>query len=646
MANSRASFYDTGVAAGGEPSAPSMTSASPGESHAVWLVMMTLGAVAAAFSVVSLGSHLGWWPIPVGGPNYSAARSALTGGLVTGLMVAAAELHRRGVRFGVQAATLLLSVVLVARTPAYGFEHGIPQVVWVGPMVAFALTSLGFSLFATAVTFALVLGVHGPNGAFHEASPYFVSGIIAMLLVAGKLRHERILAAERAQAHATLQAAFYDALTGLPNRRLLGDRLTEGLKVAGRNHRGLAVLFVDLDRFKKVNDTLGHAQGDALLVEAAARVRGCVRAMDTLGRFGADVFTVVLGDVADRTAVDRVAHQVLVELGRPFLIGGHALSMTASVGVALFPDDGATAEELLQRADKALHDAKAAGGHRTAYFEPTLQADAEHRMRLEQELRVALRDAQLCVHYQPIVDLRTGAIRKAEALVRWRHPTLGLVSPAAFIPLAESTGLIHELGDWVFDEAAAQVKRWQTLSGLPFQMSINRSPAQFLGKGARGPAVPGHERDASTWQERLGGLGLSGDSIALEITEGLLLGEGEGVAEELHAMHTAGIGLSLDDFGTGYSSLAYLQRHPIDVVKIDRAFVRGLAPNSKNLALCRAIVTMAHDLGMQVVAEGVELEGERDLLVAAGCDYAQGYLFGKPMPAEEFEVLLLRSAVE
>jgi EAL domain-containing protein (putative c-di-GMP-specific phosphodiesterase class I) len=341
-----------------------------------------------------------------------------------------------------------------------------------------------------------------------------------------------------------------------------------------------------------------------------------------------------------------VAHQVRVELGRPFLIGGHALSMTASVGVALFPDDGATAEELLQRADKALHDAKASGGHRTSYFEPTLQADAEHRMRLEQELRVALRDAQLCVHYQPIVDLRTGAIRKAEALVRWRHPTLGLVSPAAFIPLAESTGLIHELGDWVFDEAAAQVKRWQTLSGLPFQMSINRSPAQFLGKGARGPAVPGHERDASTWQERLGALGLSGDSIALEITEGLLLGEGEGVAEELHAMHTAGIGLSLDDFGTGYSSLAYLQRHPIDVVKIDRAFVRGLAPNSKNLALCRAIVTMAHDLGMQVVAEGVELEGERELLVAAGCDYAQGYLFGKPMPAEEFEVLLLRSAAE
>ena len=606
-------------------------------------MLVTVGVVTAVFCATAIGVGVGLLSLPIAGPAVEWQRSALAGGVSSVCMFALAELNHRGWRIGVNVLTASMAVLIVALTPDYGYANGIPQVVWLGPMVAFMLTSLRFSVFTTGLSFASVYVFHRQDRVIHEWSPIFVACAITAVLMGARVRHDSILAAQRAQSEAMLQAAFYDALTGLPNRRLLGDRLLEALKLTERRGSTLAVLFVDIDHFKQVNETLGHDQGDALLVDAVRRIRRCVRASDTLARFGADVFTIVLSDVVDRTSIDRVAAELLAELGQGYTLASGHIAMTASIGIALFPEDGSTGEALIQRADQALHVAKAAGGNRAVYYTSALQAEAEQRLRMTQDLRVALREGQLAVHYQPIVELATLRICKAEALVRWRHPELGMVSPAIFIPIAEACGLIHELGDWVLLEAAAHVQHLRALGYTGIQISVNRSPAQFVSTGARGTlgVVGSANASGTSWSDQLRALGLPGDSIALEITEGLLLDKGKAVADELDAVHAAGIGISLDDFGTGYSALAYLQRYPIDIVKIDRSFVADLAPGSRNLALCRSIIRMSHDLGMRVVAEGVETVIERDLLVEAGCDYAQGYLFGKPMPADEFQKLLL-----
>jgi len=423
------------------------------------------------------------------------------------------------------------------------------------------------------------------------------------------------------------QQAFYDTLTGLPNRRMLRDRLEQEIKRSNRDQQELAILFIDLDHFKEVNDTLGHDRGDLLLVEAGRRIQSCVRASDTVARMGGDEFTVILAELPSSSHLEGILQKMLRALGELFQLGTEQVFVSASIGITMYPTDATEIKDLFKNADQALYVAKGAGRNRFSFFTSALQEAALTRVRLASDLRAALVEQQFYVVYQPIVELATGAIHKAEALIRWNHPTRGLVSPAAFIPVAESSGLIVQIGAWVFQQAAQQVQVWRQTLADDFQISVNKSPVQFHHNGAKG----------TNWADYLSARGLPGDSIVVEITEGLLLDTSASVGSTLLALRAAGIGVSLDDFGTGYSSLSYLQKFDIDFVKIDQSFVRNLTANSTELALCRAIVVMAHALDMRVIAEGVETAQQRDLLASVDCDYVQGYLYAKPMVASEFE---------
>ena len=439
---------------------------------------------------------------------------------------------------------------------------------------------------------------------------------------------------QRKAAEATIwQQAHFDSLTGLPNRRLLRERLSQEMKKCRRDGQKLALLLIDLDRFKEVNDTLGHDRGDQLLSEAATRIRRCLREVDTVARMGGDEFMVIVTELSDPADLEGVLPKLLNTLGKAFQLGLDQVFISASIGVTLYPSDAQNSEGLFKNADQALYVAKDAGRNRFSFFTPALQEAAQWRAQLTRDLRFALAHDQFLLVYQPIVTLATGAIHKAEALVRWQHPIRGLISPGEFIPVAESSGLIVGLGEWVFQQAADQVQAWRARLHPGFQISINKSPVQFENPDPH--AVP--------WIEQLRARGLAGDSIVVEITEGLLLSTSEGVTKQLLGMRDDGIEVSLDDFGTGYSSLAYLQKFHIDVIKIDQSFVRQLAPDSTNLVLCQGIIAMAHALGIKVVAEGIETEQQCQLLAAAGCDYGQGYLFSQPVSAAEFEQLRVRT---
>jgi diguanylate cyclase (GGDEF)-like protein/PAS domain S-box-containing protein len=436
---------------------------------------------------------------------------------------------------------------------------------------------------------------------------------------------------ERKNSEALIrQQAFFDTLTGLPNRRMLRDRLEQEIKHCKRDVHQLAILFIDLDHFKEVNDTLGHDSGDQLLIEAGRRIRACVRDADTVARMGGDEFTVILTDIANTNHLEPLLQKILRAMDALFQIGEEQVFVSASIGITLYPLDATDIEDLYKNADQALYVAKGEGRNRFSFFTPALQEAAQTRVRLASDLRTALSENQFRVLYQPIVELKTGAIFKAEALIRWQHPKRGLVSPAAFIPIAESSGLIVDIGEWVFQQAAAQVQTWRQTLHPEFQISVNRSPVQFR-----------HDDSGqASWGMQMHAMGLPGEALVVEITEGLLLDTSEIVGEQLLALGDAGIKVSLDDFGTGYSSLAYLQKFDIDFIKIDQSFVRHLIPESTDLALCKAIIVMAHALGMQVIAEGVETAQQRDLLNDAGCDFGQGYLFARPINATEFETLV------
>jgi diguanylate cyclase (GGDEF)-like protein/PAS domain S-box-containing protein len=423
------------------------------------------------------------------------------------------------------------------------------------------------------------------------------------------------------------QQAHFDTLTGLPNRRMMRERLAQEIKKCRRDDRQLAVLFLDLDHFKEVNDTLGHHQGDVLLTEAAQRITHCLREVDTVSRMGGDEFTVIVTELQAADSLEGILNKLLTALGGVFQLGTEQVFVSASIGVTLYPTDATDIDGLLKNADQALYVAKGEGRNRYHFFTPALQEATRRRVSLTQDLRLALAAQQFRVVYQPIVELATGSIHKAEVLVRWQHPSLGLISPAEFIPVAESSGLIVPLGEWVFRQAADQVQVWRAKLHPDFQISVNKSPVQFENPN------PAH----ASWIAQLEERGLTGDSIAVEITEGLLLSNSQGVTQQLMNLNADGIGVSLDDFGTGYSSLAYLQKFDIDFIKIDQSFVQQLGVDSTDLALCQAIIVMAHALGMKVIAEGIETEQQRSLLTAAGCDYGQGYLFSKPVPAADFE---------
>ncbi|MBI1888176.1 MAG: EAL domain-containing protein [Nitrosomonadales bacterium] len=443
-----------------------------------------------------------------------------------------------------------------------------------------------------------------------------------------------LLEANRVSEDIIWKQANFDTLTGLPNRRMFHDRLEQEIKKAHRARLKVALLFIDLDKFKEINDTLGHSTGDILLMEAARRISGCVRETDTVARLGGDEFTVILTELDNVGDIDRVTEYILQELAKPFHLEGRVAYITGSIGITLYPDDAANMEDMIKNADQAMYAAKSNGHNNFEYFTHLMQQTAQTNLRLTNDLRGALAANQFRIHYQPIVELATWQIHKAEALVRWQHPEHGMVRPDQFIPLAEESGLIIEIGSWVFKETSQQVKRWIALCDSALQVSVNVSPVQLRHSG----------NACEVGLDYLKELGLSGKSIAIEITEGLLLEVDEKVTKKLLAFRNAGIQMSIDDFGTGYSSLSYLKKFNVDYLKIDQSFVRNIETDANDMALSEAIIVMAHKLGLKVIAEGVETEKQRKLLTAAGCDYAQGYLFSRPVPAEEFERLLTQNA--
>ncbi|MDO8466371.1 MAG: EAL domain-containing protein, partial [Gallionella sp.] len=426
--------------------------------------------------------------------------------------------------------------------------------------------------------------------------------------------------------------ANFDTLTGLPNRRMFRERLEQEIRKSNRSSLPVALMFIDLDHFKEINDTLGHDIGDILLTEASRRISDCVRATDIVARMGGDEFTVLLVEVEDVASVERIAQSIIEKLAASFQLKEEVAYVSASIGITLYPNDADTIEGLFKNADQAMYVAKEQGRNRHSYFTHALQEAAQIRLRLINDLRGALAAGQFMVYFQPIVELATGRIDKMEALIRWNHPERGLVSPAQFIPLAEETGLILEIGDWVFYESMRWVKRWRTLYNPVLQVSVNKSPIQFYKDGD----------EHAVWLAHLRDIDLSGQGLVIEITEGLLLDSNKSINGALLTLRNSDIQVSIDDFGTGYSSLSYLKKFDIDYLKIDQSFVRHLETDRNDLVLCEAIIVMAHKLGIKVIAEGVETKRQRDMLGIAGCDYAQGYLYSKPIPAEEFEELLKR----
>ncbi|MCD4780056.1 MAG: EAL domain-containing protein [Candidatus Omnitrophica bacterium] len=425
-----------------------------------------------------------------------------------------------------------------------------------------------------------------------------------------------------------LHQAFYDSLTGLPNRVLALDRIAQTLKRADRSMKPFAIMFIDLDGFKKVNDTLGHPAGDALLIQAARRLIGVVRKTDTVARLGGDEFVVVLPELLDDKYSTYIARRLLDAFAIPFKIEGQDIYVTASIGVSIFPDDGNDPDLLLKNSDVAMYKAKEEERNTFRYFKKEMNVKAMDRMNMEAALRHAIDNEGLFVVYQPIIDIHAHKIVSSEALIRWRHPTRGEISPVEFIPLAEDTGLIVPLGDWIFEEACRQLKEWHETLDRQLKISINISAQQF--------------RKTLYLEEVLGVLDrtkLAPYNVQLEVTESLLIKSNPKVTTTLKAMNRIGLMLAIDDFGTGYSSLNYIQNFSFNTIKIDRSFITDVNTNErkdKKSALSVAILSMAHSLGLKVVAEGVETEDQLKFLKMHSCDLVQGYFFSKPLGANEF----------
>ncbi len=422
-----------------------------------------------------------------------------------------------------------------------------------------------------------------------------------------------------------LKQASYDPLTSLPNRTFFYNRLEEEIKNSNITNKPLAVLFLDLDGFKVINDAFGHPVGDKLLFEAGKRITDAAPNEDLVARFGGDEFTVLLPTLNDLNQVGRVADQIITALNHPFQIEGNLLYISASIGITIYPDDALTADDLLRNADQAMYFAKDSGRSRYFYFTQQMQRSSTERFNLIQDLREALALNQLEVYYQPIIYLPTKKIQKAEALLRWNHPERGMVSPTDFIPLAEETGLINEIGNWVFHQAVQHAQMFQQHSP-DFQVSVNMSPVQFKAQ--------------NDWAAAISEVYFSNCNLVIEITEGLLVKDDKQVIEQLLDFRTAGIQVAIDDFGTGYASLSYLNKFDIDYLKIDQSFIKNLSTDSSEMALSEAIIVMAHKLGLKVIAEGVETEQQSRLLYAAGCDFVQGNLFSQPLPVNKLIELL------
>lgn len=420
--------------------------------------------------------------------------------------------------------------------------------------------------------------------------------------------------------------AYFDGLTGLPNRHQFTEVLRNGLQKTSQTGIGLALLLMDLDRFKEVNDTLGHDAGDLLLREASDRMSKRIPEGTSIARLGGDEFTVVVVG-QDYTAVaEQISRDIIEAIGQPFELQGNEVHVSASIGIASASNSNKVPGELLKCADQAMYDAKRRGRGGFVHYSEDIQQEVSMRASLASDLRQAVHAGELQLFYQPIVNSISGKVEKAEALLRWHHPARGMISPAVFIPLAEDIGLIHEIGDWVFNEAIQQVSNWRRMYNKRFQVSINVSPMQFKSDGL----IP-------RWVAIAKANGVVAGSVLIEITESVLLENDRNNTKLLSELKEAGIQIALDDFGTGYSSLSYLKMLDIDYLKIDRSFIQGLTPDSDDLVLCQAIIFIAQRLGYAVVAEGVETKEQEQLVRSIGCHYIQGFLYSKPIAAQDFE---------
>ena len=427
------------------------------------------------------------------------------------------------------------------------------------------------------------------------------------------------------------QQANFDSLTGLYNRHKFYEILSEEIELAKEHDENFALLFLDLDEFKEVNDTLGHGVGDALLRRVANRLRNRVRSRDVVARLGGDEFTIIISDIKNMNDLKSIARNICSAVSTEFMIQGHSINVSTSIGITCFPHDADTDEEILINADQAMYASKNSGRNRYTFFTDSMRDERIERSQILQDLRVAVDEDQLELYYQPIVDVKTGRVVKAEALIRWNHPEKGLVFPGTFIELAEESGMINEIGEWIFVSAVLKAAEWREKYESDFQISLNTSPIQYRENGI----------NVEAWGNYLAENGVSGSAIIVEITEGLLMESSYGVKEKLLALRDNGIEVAIDDFGTGYSSLSYMKKFDIDYLKIDQSFISTLSPDSEDMALCEAIIVMAHKLGCKVVAEGIETMNQLQLLKDADCDAGQGYLFSKGLPADEFERLLI-----
>ncbi len=465
-----------------------------------------------------------------------------------------------------------------------------------------------------------------------EPEEIFVRCFVFALMAGFGLYAQSLVNRRRRAEESANYLAYHDSLTGLPNRALLMDRLALALAQARRSGQMLAVMFLDLDRFKVVNDTLGHAEGDGLVRSVGARLAALLREGDTVARVGGDEFTLLVSGIPGAEGAAEVAERVLADLRRPQVLRGQEFLITVSIGIALYPDDGEDAETLLRNADIAMYRAKEQGRDSYQLFTPAMNARIMERLAWERGLRRALELGEFVVHYQPMANMDTGRIVGVEALVRWQHPERGLIPPGDFIPLAEETGFIVPLGEWVLRTACAQNKAWQQAGLPPVRVAVNLSARQF------------HLGLVDCVSRVLAETGLEARFLDLEITEGTAMRDPEVTVEVLHQFGEMGIRVSIDDFGSGYSSLSSLKNFPLQSLKIDRGFVRDLASDSNDAAITSAIIAMAHSLKLDVTAEGVETEEQMAFLRQRHCDDFQGFLLARPMPAAALAKMLAREA--
>lgn len=463
---------------------------------------------------------------------------------------------------------------------------------------------------------------------------YITSPIIEDNQVIGAVTAFRDITDSKKAEETIEKLAFFDNITDLPNRFLLEKQLAEAIREAREKKMLGAVLFVDLDRFKTINDSLGHGIGDELLKSAAERIQKCIEGKYSVARFGGDEFVIMLSEIDHVNTVMRISSSLIAEMSQPFFINGHELFTTVSIGVSLFPKDGTDPQTLIKLADVAMYKAKRLGGNHYQLYKEEMNTLTPERLALENALHHALERNELELYYQPQIETKTGRIVGMEALIRWNHPEQGVISPGVFIPLAEETGLIIPIGEWVLETACRQNKSWQEAGAPKVRVAVNLSAAQFY-----------QEEIVDKVKSVLETSGLAAECLELEITESIAMHSVDRVIETFRELHKVGIQVSMDDFGTGYSSLSYLKHFPIKRLKIDQSFIRGIPSRADDAAIASSIIVMAHSLGLQVLGEGVETEEQRQFLAERGCDEMQGYLFSKPVPAKQAEELLKKQTV-